>query len=929
MNKQYKILLIFLLIVLCPVALFAADATIKGKVTDATTGDPLPGANVVIKGTSKGTITNQDGIFTITGLKPGNYTVRVSFIGYGLTEKMVAVMEGATVTADFAMTEAILSGKTIQITSNRARERETPVAFTDVSKAHIAEYLCSRDIPLVLNTTPSVYATATGGGAGDARINVRGFNQRNVAILINSVPTNDMENGWLYWSNWDGIADVTSSIQVQRGLSANNLAVPSIGGTLNILTDPTALERGVTIKQEIGNTFNMHDDRFTKTTLVFNSGLMDNKYAISAAVVRKTGDGINDKTWTDAWAYYLAASYQVNTNNRLELYAIGAPQRHGQNLYAQNIGAYSHSYARGLDDYDPAALDKFPEAGRKYNETWGPVSSSYTGKQAWNGSTTHDRFNPNFLNERENFFHKPQINLNWFSRLTDNLGLYSITYYSGGKGGGTGTLNNRTASGSSAFIWDFSGPSRFADWDANIAMNRGTLDRKGGDKIAGESLAILRNSRNNQWTIGNITKLEYDLSDAVKVTGGIDWRTAEIEHYREVRDLLGGDFFRSTASDFWTTEAQQKRGLGDKVAYNNTNNVNWLGFFGQAEYSFDKISAYGMAGWSTIKYKFTDHFTNVGGNELVLESDNISAYQFKGGISYRLSNVVQIYGNLGHVEKVPIFDNVISDAAGTKAEDPKNEKFDSFEAGVNFRLLEGKLSTKLSAYHTAWKDRSNSLGITNADGSEALIFLTGMDILHQGIEIESSFRANRNIRLDAAISLGDWKHTGDASGEYKDFSDPSGPTSQNFNYYVNDLKVGDAPQTQIVLGATIMTNTGFQTGLTVRNYRDFYANWNPFDRTNIDERGIQSWKVPNATVVDLHASYKLPFSFGGIKPLINLNIFNLFDKMYIQDALDNSSFNGFDGDHDADDAEIFFGLQRYFNLGISLSYQYPNEIEGT
>ena len=54
----------------------------------------------------------------------------------------------------------------------------------------------------------------SGGGSGDSRVNVRGFNQRNVAVLINGVPVNDMENGWVYWSNWDGMSDVTNSIQV-------------------------------------------------------------------------------------------------------------------------------------------------------------------------------------------------------------------------------------------------------------------------------------------------------------------------------------------------------------------------------------------------------------------------------------------------------------------------------------------------------------------------------------------------------------------------------------------------------------------------------------------------------------------------------------------------------------------------------------------
>ena len=74
-------------------------------------------------------------------------------------------------------------------------------------------------------------------------------------------------------------------------------------------------------------------------------------------------------------------------------------------------------------------------------------------------------------------------------------------------------------------------------------MNAGTEDRKGGVKEAGESLAIIRNSINRQNTYGVISKFNLDMSDAIKLQFGLDWRTAGIEHAREVRDLLGGTFF--------------------------------------------------------------------------------------------------------------------------------------------------------------------------------------------------------------------------------------------------------------------------------------------------------------------------------------------------------------------------------------------------
>ncbi|MGD9900491.1 MAG: carboxypeptidase-like regulatory domain-containing protein, partial [Calditrichaceae bacterium] len=517
-----KLLLLLVLSVWTVSNAFAGS--VSGKVAAKETGEALPGANIYLQGTSVGAASDVDGMYYIK-VNDGTYTIVCDYVGYA-TEKFDIKVSG-DVQQNFDLTEYLFA-KTIEVVADRAKERETPVAFTNVEKQKMEVTLGSRDIPLVLDTTPSVYATMQGGGAGDARINIRGFNQRNVAIMINGVPVNDMENGWVYWSNWDGVGDATSSIQVQRGLSAVNLATPSIGGTMNILTDPTAQSAGIKYKQEFGN------DGFLKSTLIANSGLIDGKYAVTGGIVRKTGDGLIDKTWTDAWAYYFGASYNINPNNRLELYGMGAPQRHGQNSYKQNIGVYSEDFAKDLDDYDEAAFEDYFEVGREYNENWNKVSSSYKGKQYWNGST-HDRYDENFINERENYYHKPIVNLNWYTQLSKKLSLYSIAYYSGGAGGGSGYLGS--------MVWDYSNPSRIIDWDRTIARN---------DTQTTGSRGILRNSVNEQWTIGAISKAYYKVNDNLKTSFGIDWRTAEIEHFREVRDLLGGDYYYDDNNDFWT-----------------------------------------------------------------------------------------------------------------------------------------------------------------------------------------------------------------------------------------------------------------------------------------------------------------------------------------------------------------------------------------
>lgn len=893
MFRLYKVLVLGILFF--STSVFAQQYTISGVVTSAATGEKLIGANVFLQGTTMGAATDANGKYAIK-VKKGTYTVVVSYVGFETKKATVNITNNMKL--DFALKDYEFS-LSLTVIADRARARETPVAFTNIKKKEMELQLGSRDIPLILNTTPSVYATQQGGGAGDARINIRGFNQRNVAIMINGVPVNDMENGWVYWSNWDGIGDVTSSIQVQRGLSAVNLATPSIGGTMNIITDPTAAKYGLRYKQEFG------DNGFLKETLTGNTGVIDNKYAFSGTIVRKVGNGRIDKTWTDAWAYYFGASYSINSNNRLELFAIGAPQRHGQNLYKQNIAAYDKAYAKklGYTVADLAAKKQSP-AGRLYNENWAPVNPSYTGQQYWDGSI-HSRYNPNFLNERENYYHKPIVNLNYYTKLSDRLSWYTTIYYSGGVGGGSGTDGR--------VVFDYSGPSRVVDWNKTIAKNQASTTGSSG---------ILRNSVNTQWTIGTISKGYYKLSNDFTVSFGLDWRKARINHYREVRDLLGGKYYYFKYNQFDSPSEYEKH-LGDKIDYYETNTVDWFGFYGQGEYTKQKFTLYGTYGWSTIQYSHTNHFKkDANGNELFLKSNHIYGFQLKGGLSYRISDVTDLYTNLGYVSKVPIFDNVIDDRTSTMANNPKNENFSSVEVGANFRALNGRLTTKLNYYYTLWDNQARSIGVVNQDGSSALIFLNGMNSLHTGFEASGAYQPSRYYRIDFAGSYGYWKYLDDVNGVYKSYS-ANTFQEKKYHYYVKGLMVGDAPQTQIALSLTVMPVRNMQIQGVFKNYSRYWAGWDPFSRTDATDKG-QVWQLPNYGLFDLHFMYNLPFHFQKFQVRLFASVFNVFNTVYVQDATDESRYNAIkipnEPKHTAARAEVFLGIPRTFNLGFRIQY---------
>ena len=267
--------------------------------------------------------------------------------------------------------EVVVSSRVIDV----AKERVTPVAVTTVSAKDISLKVGNLEFPEIMNTTPGVYATKQGGGYGDSRISLRGFDQRNTSFLINGQPVNDMENGWVYWSNWQGLTDVASGIQIQRGLGASRLAVPSVGGTVSILTKTADKIQGGSFTQVLGN------DGYTKTTAAYNTGKNENGWASSVLLSHWKGDGYVYGTQGEGWTYFAALGYAPEGSaHALNLSVLGAGQWHHQRDSWVSIRDYQYFGEEGID--------------RRWNSD--------------NGIREGEEFNI-----RRNFYNKPLATLNW------------------------------------------------------------------------------------------------------------------------------------------------------------------------------------------------------------------------------------------------------------------------------------------------------------------------------------------------------------------------------------------------------------------------------------------------------------------------------------------------------------------------------------
>ena len=264
---------------------------------------------------------------------------------------------------------------------------------------------------------------------------------------------------------------------------------------------------------------------------------------------------------------------------------------------------------------------------------------------------------------------------------------------------------------------------------------------------------------------------------------------------------------------------------------------------------------------------------------------------------------------------MPKFDEVIddddeSDTFGQVVTDQSNEKYTFAEAGLRLFDDNGRFGANLNFYYTLRADRSFA-SYDIQDEFEAIFRIKGVDQRHMGVELESSFQATNDLRFDLMASFGNWKYLNDVNASYV-----SQQGNQNVTLAIKDLKVGDAPQTQLSYAVTWSPISNLSARLRGFTYAQHYSDFTPLDRIGGDN--VQPWKIPGTTFYNLHLTYDVSSLFDGTQ--LFFNMLNVTDEFYISDAEDNSPYNAFDNDHDADDAEVYLGLPRRYNFGFRVNF---------
>lgn len=852
-----------------------AQGKLSGVIFEDGTTLPLPGASIVVKGSTVGTSSDFDGKFSLEVSKKSGVLV-ISYVGF-LTKEIAFDLSSGNqnfksiklIPDAQSLEEVVIIGSGV---IDLARDRQTPIAVSTIPITQIRDKSGNAEFPELMKNTPSVQVAGQGSGFGEARINIRGFKQDNTAYLLNGQPINGMEDGKLYWSNWSGLTDIANAIQIQRGLGSSKLAISSVGGTVNIVTKATEMKKSAFLKSTVGN------NQYYKTTVGVNTGMLDNGFGVSALFTYWQGDGYNDGTRGQGQSYFLSFGYKPNKTHAFNFLITGAPQWHDQN------------FSKTIDDY--------LKYGKRYNNNWGYLNGEY-------------------YSTRRNYYHKPVANLNWDWNISDHSSLSTVLYASWGRGGGTGPLGERITYTKEGLV-DFDKITARNEQINNSSDNGiGFFKNKNTRKTSGY---LLRASVNSHQWYGIVSNYQHNIGEHLSLNTGVDLRSYTGLHIRQITDFLGlkgfynNDPKRASGANMvmesfvaspWKA-LYQSAPENQRIAWDYSETIRYGGIFGQAEYKNEWFSSFFQGSVSRQYHDRFDRYQYSADKQKAKQVAN-NGFNVKSGLNFKLSTSQSLYGNIGYYSRQPYHDNIYLNYGNDVNPLTKNEKIFGIEAGYSYNS--SVFSANINLYRTSWKDRVTTK--SSADENNSIVYTnnSGVSQLHQGAEFDFKWKPADFFTLKGFTSYGYWIYDNDV---FIQTFDENLNLVKEVTENISGGRVGDSPQFQAGLGTEFRFN---------RIKLDF--DWKFNDMLYADVVTKNNLLLPSYHLLDGGISYDLPlYKTSSVKFRFNVN--NILDKDYISDVsgkiyqVDNTTKNTYNGLDTRN--KVLFGNGRTWNFNITLNF---------
>lgn len=780
---RIKLFLLLLLTVTVPAL---AQQAIKGTVVDATTGNPVAGAAVMLNEQGTVVITGPAGDFSISNVNPGNDVIVIAAYGYNDINQPVAVYKGSDANL------GVLKLVGVKSASNAFDETQQEMLFDQ--NALDDEEGNAQSVGVLTGATDNVYYNAANYNFSVMRFRLRGYDSYLNTTYINGIPFNDLARGRFNYSSLGGMNRAFRNRTTTMGMGASAYGFGNIGGSSNINTITSSYAAGFN-----GSLAYTNSSYMFRAMLLYSSGMKKSGWGVTVgAIGRYADEGVTPGTFYNSAGLFLSVEKEFNPHHSLTLTAFGAPTQRAtssatyleaydladNNLYNPNWGWQDGKKrsAKVVESFDPTAM---------LNWLWKPK----------NGTTLNTGFAFRSVNYSTSA-------LNWYNARDPRPDYYRYlpSYWT----------DNQEAYDLYTDMWH-TVAGRQIDWDAlyqaNYLNNEENRLSPDGSKLG--STYILENRHSNQLNFIFNTTLNHRLNDQMTLQAGLSANYTRAHYYKTIRDLLGGEYWldidQFSERDFPgnpeilqnnLNDPNRKVKDGDVFGYNYYINALQVRAWIQNMITLPKWDINYGAELSYTQFQRDGKMRN--GRAPLNSYGKGETHRFdngalKAGATYKINGRNAIMLHAEYATQAPLFEYayISPRIKDTAIDGLTNTRV--FSADLSYNWNYRRFRGSIGGFYTEMYDLTERTSYYDDQYSTFMNYvLKGVRQNYKGIELGMAFKITPSLTATAAGTIASYRYKNNPTGirSYENGMAPDTATT----VYMKNYHVGGTPQTAVNIG---------------------------------------------------------------------------------------------------------------------------------
>ncbi len=808
-----------------PILAIGQTGTIKGIVKDDA-GSPVISSIVRVQGTTLQTITDSTGAYELS-------------VPYGSYVIIIGDERSSTATENVDVNQPTV---TLNVVAHNAGMEALSAGSTDIPMLSLSDdelkETASNSVSSVLNASRDAFTTSASFVFSAARFRIRGYDAENFPTIMNGAILTDLANNRSEYNAWSGLNDVTRTRENSIGLAPVNFAFGEVGGVNSI--DSRASQQRKQLQVSYASSNRAYDNRLV---LTYGSGLTSNGWAYSISYSRRWAqEGYVKGTFYDGHSFFGSIEKMINSRHSIALSAFGAKTKNGR-----TSPVVQELYDLTDDHY--------------YNKNWG-----YQNGKVRNAAVG-DNFQPLFI-----------LTHDW--TINDKSSLQTALSYQFGKNKYSGidwfnaqdprpdyyrklpSFDPSYGDNPEAAYKDSTELANYYTQNPEALQVQWNQLYEANQLSPTNALYVISNSVTDAKRYGFNTIYQNSLNENLNLSGGLSYQMQDINYYRQLEDLLGGNYYVNLNQFADQTELSDTNDLqndlnnpnqkiyeGDKYSYDYVAHVRRTNLWAQSMFKYDHIDFFMAIQFTMATFYRTGNMRNgVFAEESYGESEKHSFNDpsLKAGATYKINGRNYIYANIAYIQRAPIFENayVSPRTRSIVADHLKSEKITSLEGGYMFRAP--RLKGRVTGFLTDFTDQIDTKNFYYEDLNTFVNYtIENIDKRHVGMEVSVDATLGKGFTATAAASLGQFYYTDRPLATVTQDNKDS-VLLENDIVFAENLRVASGPQKAYTLGLNYRSKKYWWVNVNFNYFDDIYVDFNPVRRTRLSleyvDAGTQQWE---------------------------------------------------------------------------------------